>query len=153
MGAGAVEHRPRDPGFGERVRASLGRQAFMTTLGARLLSVAPGEVVLELPFDGRLTQQHGFLHAGVVAALADNACGYAALSLMPAGEEVLSVEFKVNMLRPAAGASFLALGRVARAGRTLTVCTGEVRAVDGGGRETVVALMQATMMQVRAVSP
>jgi uncharacterized protein (TIGR00369 family) len=147
-----VEHRPRNPAFEERVRASLARQAFMTTLGARLVSVAAGEVVLELPFDARLTQQNGFLHAGVVAALADNACGYAALSLMPAEAEVLSVEFKVNLMRPAAGPLFRAAGRVVRAGRTLTVCTAEVRALDAG-KETVVALMQATMMQVPAVSP
>ena len=142
-----MEHRPRNPAFAERVRASLARQAFMATLGARLVSVAPGEVGLELPFDPRLTQQNGFLHAGVIAALADNACGYAALSLMAADAEVLSVEFKVNLMKPAAGPLFRAEGRVVRAGRTLTVCTGEVRAVDGA-EETVVALMQATMMQV-----
>jgi uncharacterized protein (TIGR00369 family) len=142
-----MEHVPRDPAFEERVRASLARQEFMATLGARLASVAPGEVALELPFDRRLTQQSGFLHAGVVAALADNACGYAALSLMPANAEVLSVEFKVNMLRPAAAPLFRAAGRVVRAGRTLTVCTAEVRAIEGG-KETVVALMQATMMTV-----
>ena len=104
-------------------------------------------MALELPFDPRLTQQNGFLHAGVVAALADNACGYAALSLMPAGAEVLSVEFKVNLMKPAAGPLFRADGRVVRAGRTLMVCTAEVRAL-GAGREDVVALMQATMMQV-----
>ena len=142
-----MKHRPPDPAFEERVRASLARQAFMKTLGARLVSVAPGEVSLELPFDPRLTQQTGFLHAGVVAALADNACGYAALSLMPADAEVLSVEFKVNLMRPAAAPLFRAVGRVVRAGRTLTVCTAEVRAVEGG-TETVVALMQATMMAV-----
>ena len=119
----------------------------MATLGARLVSVAPGAVALELPFDPRLTQQNGFLHAGVVAALADNACGYAALSLMPADADVLSVEFKVNLMKPAAGPLFRAEGRVVRAGRTLTVCTAEVRALDAG-REDVVALMQATMMTV-----
>ena len=126
----------------------------MATLGARLVSVAPGAVALELPFDPRLTQQNGFLHAGVVAALADNACGYAALSLMPADADVLSVEFKVNLMKPAAGPLFRAEGRVVRAGRTLTVCTAEVRALDAG-REDVVALMQATMMTISlvAVSP
>ena len=147
-----MELHPRNPAFDERVRASLARQAFMTTLGARLVSVVPGEVVLELPFHTRLTQQNGFLHAGVLAALADNACGYAALSLMPAEAEVLSVEFKVNLMRPAAAPLFRADGRVVRAGRSLTVCTAEVAALDAG-RETVVALMQATMMQVPAVSP
>ena len=147
-----MELHPRNPAFEVRVRSSLARQAFMTTLGARLVSVVPGEVVLELPFHTRLTQQNGFLHAGVLAALADNACGYAALSLMPAEAEVLSVEFKVNLMRPAAAPLFRADGRVVRAGRTLTVCTAEVAALDAG-RETVVALMQATMMQVPAVSP
>jgi uncharacterized protein (TIGR00369 family) len=142
-----VEHHPPDPNFEDRVRSSLARQAFMKTLGARLVSVVPGEVALELPFDPRLTQQNGFLHAGVVAALADNACGYAALSLMPAAAEVLSVEFKVNLMRPAAASLFRAVGRVVRAGRTLTVCTAEVGAVEDG-KETIVALMQATMMTV-----
>ena len=130
------------------MRASFGRQAFMATLGARLAQVAPGKVVIELPFRDDLTQQHGFLHAGVLAAIADSACGYAALSLMPAGAAVLSVEFKVNLMKPAAGSHFRAVGRVVRAGRTLTVCAGEVHA-EGGEGSTVVALMQATMMAVR----
>lgn len=142
-----MEHCPRDPAFAERVRASFARQPFVSTLGAVLASVAPGEVAVELPFDPRLTQQHGFLHAGVVAALADNACGYAALSLMSPGASVLSVEFKINMLAPAAGSRFRAVGRVIRSGRTLTVCSAEVRAIDCG-RETAVAVMQATMMSV-----
>jgi uncharacterized protein (TIGR00369 family) len=142
-----VEGRPPDPNFEDRVRSSLSRQAFMKTLGVRLVSVVAGEVALELPFAPHLTQQNGFLHAGVIAALADNACGYAALSLMPADAEVLSVEFKVNLMRPAAAPLFRAAGRVVRAGRTLAVCTAEVRAVEGG-KETIVALMQATMMTV-----
>jgi len=86
-----------------RVQASFDRQAFMRTVGARLVSVERGQVTIEWPFSNDLTQQHGFLHAGVVAAVADSACGYAALSLMPAEAAVLSVEFKVNLLRPAAG--------------------------------------------------
>jgi uncharacterized protein (TIGR00369 family) len=138
---------PQDPDFDQRVRASFARQAFMATIGARIVSIAPGEVVLELAFDQSLTQQHGFLHAGVVAALADNACGFAALSLMPPGAAVMSVEFKVNLMAPAAGTLFRAAGRVIRAGRTLTVCSAEVVAVDGD-REKVVAVMQATMMSV-----
>ena len=139
--------RPQDPLFEERVRASFERQAFMATLGARIVSVAPGDVVLELPFHQNLTQQHGFLHAGVVAAMADNACGFAALSLMPPGAAVMSVEFKINLMAPAAGSVFKATGRVIRAGRTLTVCSGEVAATSGD-REKVVAVMQATMMSV-----
>lgn len=144
---------PRDPNFDARVRASFARQAFMATLGARLASVAPGEVVIELPFRPELTQQHGFLHAGAVTSVVDSACGYAALTLMPADAAVLSVEFKVNLLAPAAGARFRAVGHVVRSGRTLTVCRGELRAdsdepggVDGG---TVIAVMQGTMMAVR----
>ncbi len=141
----------RDPGFEARVRASFARQQFMTRLGARLERVAAGEVCIRLPFEPALTQQHGFLHAGVVTSIVDSACGYAALTLMEPGAAVLSVEFKVNLLAPARGREFVALGRVVRAGRTLTVCTGEVRALpDGdGGDEVAVAIMQATIMAVR----
>lgn len=120
----------------------------MSTVGARLVSVEPGVVVIEWPFRGELTQQHGFLHAGVVAAVADSACGYAAFSLMPAGAAVLSVEFKVNLMRPAAGERFRAVARVLRSGRTLSVCTAEVRAYQGD-EETTIAVMQGTMMAVR----
>lgn len=120
----------------------------MRTVGARLVSVEPGHVVIEWAFDSNLTQQHGFLHAGVVAAVADSACGYAALSLMPAGVAVLSVEFKINLMKPAAGERFQAVGKVIRAGRTLTVCGAEVHA-DLAGQETTIAIMQGTMMTVR----
>jgi uncharacterized protein (TIGR00369 family) len=139
----------QDPEFDGRVRASFARQAFMATLGARIVSVAPGEVVLELPFNQSLTQQHGFLHAGGVAALADNACGFAALSLMQPGAAVMSVEFKINLMAPAAGPLFKAAGRVVRAGRTLTVCSAEVAATNGD-HERIVAVMQATMMSVNS---
>ncbi len=120
----------------------------MATLGARLERVLPGEVVIALPFRTDLTQQHGFLHAGVGAAVVDSACGYAALTVMEPGAAVLSVEFKVNLLAPAAGTDFLAIGRVVRSGRTLVVCTGELHAMHNE-RDTVVALMQGTMMAVR----
>ena len=132
----------------ERVQRSFNRQEFMKTLGARIVSVEPGQVVIEWPFGGHLTQQHGFLHAGVVSAVADTACGYAALSVMPEEVAVLSVEFKVNLLKPAAGTHFRAVGKVVRAGRTLTVCAGEVHA-HVEGKESVIAIMQATMMAVR----
>lgn len=138
----------RDPDFEARVRASFAKQQFMTTLGAHLVVVAPGEVTIALPYRADLTQQHGFLHAGVVTSVVDSACGYAALSLMEPGTAVLSVEFKVNLLAPAAGKEFLAVGRVVRAGRTITVCSGELRALNDG-RETVVAILQGTMMSVR----
>jgi uncharacterized protein (TIGR00369 family) len=140
---------PDVPEVAARVRASFERQAFMATLGARLEAVEPGQVIIELPFREDLTQQHGFLHAGVVSAIADSACGYAALSLMPAGTAVLSVEFKLNLMKPAAGELFRAVGKVIRAGRTLTVCGAEVSARDREGGETVIAVMQATMMTVR----
>jgi uncharacterized protein (TIGR00369 family) len=139
---------PPDPAFAERVRRSFARQRLMTTLGATLARVAPGEVEIALPFREELTQQHGFLHAGAVTSAVDSACGYAALTLMPAGAAVLTVEFKVNLLAPAAGERFLARGRVVRAGRTLSVCTGEVTAFRGAEEKTV-ALMTATVMTVQ----
>jgi uncharacterized protein (TIGR00369 family) len=143
-----VTDQPPDPGWRTRVQSSFDRQAFMSTVGARLVAIEPGQVIIEWAFDTRLTQQHGFLHAGVVAAVADSACGYAALSLMPPGVGVLSVEFKVNLMKPAAGELFRAIGKVIRAGRTLTVCAAEVQARAGTG-EVVIAVMQGTMMAVR----
>jgi uncharacterized protein (TIGR00369 family) len=141
-------HTPRDPDFEQRVRASYARQAAMATLGATLSQVAPGQVVIELPFRPDLTQQHGFLHAGVVTTAMDSACGYAAMSLMERGAAVLSVEFKVNLLAPARGVRFRASGRVVRAGPNLTVVSGEFRAVDGAS-DLLVAMMTATMMAMR----
>ena len=143
-----MNYQPKDPDFEARVRASFARQAFMAALGAELMAVSPGEVSIALPFREDLTQQHGFLHAGVAASVVDSACGYAALTLMPPGAGVLSVEFKVNLLAPAAGERFIATGRVVKAGKTLSVCAGEV-AAERGGERAVVALMQATMMTLR----
>ena len=140
-----TEFQPRDPRFEERVRASFARQAVMATIGARLTRVAPGEVEIELPFRDGLTQQNGFVHAGIVTTIADSACGYAAHSLMPAGAEVLSVEFKTNLLAPAAGERLVARARVLRPGRTLTVVRADVFALREG-RETMVATMLATMI-------
>jgi uncharacterized protein (TIGR00369 family) len=148
MGAGTgKQHQPLDPDYERRVRDSFGRQAFMATLGARLVAVEPGRVVIEVLPRPDLTQQHGFLHAGVVASIADTACGYAAFSLMPAQAGVLSVEFKLNLLAPAVGERLLAIGVVVKAGRTLSVCSGEVVA-ERAGTTSLVALMQATMMTV-----
>jgi len=143
-----VSFQPRDSGFESRVRASFARQRFMATLGATLESVLPGEVRIAFGFREDLTQQHGFLHAGVSTAIADSACGYAALTLMEPGVGVLAVEFKINMLAPAAGERFVAVARVVRAGRTLTVCTAEVT-TQRDDATTTVALMQGTMMSVR----
>ena len=149
----------RDPDYEQRVRASFARQAVMATLGATLARIAPGEVTLELPFRSDLTQQHGFLHAGIITSVMDSACGYAALSLMERGAAVLSVEFKVNLLAPARGNRFRAIGRVVRAGRTVTVVSGELRVVEAETEEqpaasagtagSLVAIMTGTMMAVR----
>jgi uncharacterized protein (TIGR00369 family) len=129
----------------ERVRESFARQGLLATLGALVTRVAPGEVDVELAFDERLTQQHGYLHAAALTAALDSACGYAAPTLMPEEAAVLSVEFKVNLLAPAEGERFLARGRVVRAGRTLTVCRGDAIAF-AGDKERHVATMTATMM-------
>lgn len=140
-----TQARASDPNFESRIRSSFERQGIMKTIGARLLSVAPGEVRIELPWSEAVTQQHGFVHAGIVSTIADNACGYAAYTLMPAGSDVLGVENKINFLAPARGERFVSVGRVVKAGRTLAVCTGEVWAYDNG-KETLVAVMQTTMM-------
>jgi uncharacterized protein (TIGR00369 family) len=139
---------PADPAYAERVRASFDRQRFMTTLGATLERVAPGEVDIRLPFRADLTQQHGFLHAGAMTAVVDSACGYAALSLMPAAAAVLTVEFKVNLLAPGEGETFLARGRVVKPGRTLMVCTGDLVGWRDGEERSLVAML-ATIMVVR----
>ena len=139
---------PQTERFAERVRESFARQGLMTTIGALVASVTPGEVAIELPFRDDLTQQHGYLHAGIVTSIADTACGYAALSLMPEEADVLSVEYKINLLSPARGEKFIARGRVKRAGRNLTICEGEVFAVDGA-EEKLIAVMLATMMTIR----
>jgi len=139
---------PRDPAFAERVRASFARQTLMATIGARLTVVAPGEIEIELPFRADLGQQHGFIHGGIVTAIVDTACGYAALSLMEPDAAVLTVEFKLNFVAPARGERLVARGRVSKPGRILTVCLGEVVALTGG-EEKPVATMLATMMAVR----
>lgn len=136
---------PRHADFETRVRDSFARQRMMRLLGADLTAVRPGQVEITLPFRSDLTQQHDYLHAAAVAAIADSACGYAALTLMEPGMEVLAVEFKINLLAPAVGERFVALGRVLRPGRTLTVCAADVQAVQGG-RSKLIAAMQATMI-------
>lgn len=133
----------------ERVRASFARQGAMSTLGAELAEVAAGRVAITVRVEPRLSQQHGFLHAGVVVAALDSACGYAALTLMPEDAEVLTVELKVNLLAPASGDRIVAEGEVVRAGGTLTVCHGDAYAEQGDDR-THVATMLATMVRRRA---
>jgi uncharacterized protein (TIGR00369 family) len=127
------------------VRDSFARQRMMHLLGAELTTVLAGQIEIVLPFRSELTQQHGYIHAAAVAAIADSACGYAALTLMEPAQEVLSVEFKVNLLAPAVGERFVAAGRVLRSGRTLSVCTAEVHAVQSGSGK-LIAAMQATMI-------
>jgi uncharacterized protein (TIGR00369 family) len=136
-----------DDSFEPRVRASFARQRVMETIGAVLTRVDPGAVEIALPYRVDLTQQHGFIHAGIVATILDSACGYAAFSLMPADVAVLTVEYKINLLRPAKGDRLVARAHVVRSGRTLTVCAGDVIA-QAGGPENVVATMLATVMAV-----
>lgn len=137
---------PSDPNLRERCLASFARQAMMQTLGVEVVSVDPGEVVLAFDHDARLTQQHGFVHAGALGTVLDSACGYAALTLMPAGHAVLTVEYKLNLLRPAEGERFEGRGRVVKPGRTLTVAEGEL--TEAGRPDRPIATMSATLMAV-----
>lgn len=131
-----------------RIRSSFARQGLMRTLGATLGRIALGEVEIAMRPDPAVSQQHGFVHAGAVAAIADSAAGYAALSLMPADTGVLTAEFKINLVAPAAGDRIVARGRVVKAGRTLTLAQAEVFAESAGG-EKLIALLTATLMAVR----
>jgi uncharacterized protein (TIGR00369 family) len=140
---------PRDPGFEQRVRQSYARQTALKTIGATMTTVAPGLVRIQLPYDAQLAQQDGYIHGGIVTTIVDTACGYAACTLTPADANVLTVEFKANFMSPARGERFVATARVLKAGRTLTICQGEVRAYAAGGEETVVAVMLATIMVIR----
>ena len=141
--------KPLNPSFAADIEGSFARQPIMNLLGARLTLVEPGVVEITLPYRADLAQQHGYLHAGVVATIADSACGYAAYSLMPAGSEVLSVEFKVNLLRPAQGETFVARAEVIKAGRTLTVVRADVFGIKGNADRELVATMQGTMICLR----
>jgi uncharacterized protein (TIGR00369 family) len=136
---------PQDPAYEARVRESFGRQGHMTTLGAAIEFLAPGEVHLSFPFAPQFCQQNGFMHAGAIASIADSANGYAALSLTPPKTDVLAVEFKINLLAPARAESFLACGRVLRAGRKLTVCQAEVFTA-GPDERTLIAVMLSTII-------
>ena len=141
---GAMTLSPLDHHFEARVRASFARQRAMDTIGAVLTRVEPGIVEVALPYRADLTQQHGFLHAGIVATILDSACGYAAFSLMADNVAVLTIEYKINLLRPARGDRFVAKGLVVKAGQTITVCSGEAFAHSEAG-EKLIATMQATV--------
>lgn len=145
---------PGDPGFEARVRASFSRQSIMTTLGATLTRIEPGMIEIALPFAEHILQQHGFVHAGVVATIADSAAGYAGLTLMPPGAGVLTAEFKINLLAPAQGDRLVAQGRVIKSGRSLTIAEADVFAeTDGltekGPTRKHAARLTATLMSMR----
>jgi uncharacterized protein (TIGR00369 family) len=131
--------------FEKKVRDSFGRQLFMSTIGAEIVSVGRGSVEIRFPFNSKLTQQNGFVHAGAVTSIMDSACGYAALSMAPEEADVLTVEFKVNLLAPGAGESFVARASVKRAGKRLTVCAADAFAVKDHS-EKLIATMLATIM-------
>ena len=137
-----------DPDFEERVRSSFARQKAMETIGAELTVVTPGTVEIEMPYSAALTQQHGFLHAGVISTALDSACGYAAFSLMPQSSSVLTIEFKVNLLAPGKGERFLFRGSVTKPGRTIIVADGQAYAFAADGEAKLIATMTGTMMTV-----
>ncbi|MGQ2906440.1 MAG: PaaI family thioesterase [Aliihoeflea sp.] len=137
-----------DGDFEERVRESFARQEVMRTIGAELTSVTPGIVEIEMGYDNALTQQHGYLHAGMISTALDSACGYAAYSLMPADAAVLTIEFKVNLLSPGKGDRFLFRGSVTKPGRTIIVADGQAYAIDGDRNPKLIATMTATIMVV-----
>jgi uncharacterized protein (TIGR00369 family) len=144
-------HTPPNPHYAQRVRESFARQAAMALIGAQLVEVAPGRCVIELPVRDDLGQQHGYVHGGVVGMIADSAGGYAAFTLMPADASVLTVEYKINMLAPAAGERLVATGEVLKPGRTLSIVRAEVVAL-AGDRRTRVAAMQQTLMVMHGVA-
>ena len=135
----------RNPTFAEEIKQSFAQQTVMDLIGAELVRIEPGVVEIALPYRADLAQQHGYLHAGIVTTIADSACGYAAYSLMPPSSEVLSVEFKVNLLRPAKGETFSAVAEVVKAGKTLTVVRADVFGIEHDRRE-LVATMLGTMI-------
>lgn len=139
------EFKAIDPNYETRVRSCFEQQGVMKTIGASLVKLAPGEVVVEFSYDRSLTQQNGYIHAGVLTTIVDSACGFAAYTLMPADSEVLTIEYKINFMSPAKGETFKGIGKVVKSGRTITVCSGDVVAVEDG-KEKVVATMQATMI-------
>ncbi|MDH3387548.1 MAG: PaaI family thioesterase [Gammaproteobacteria bacterium] len=138
---------PRNPDFEARVAQSFGEQAVMSMIGARLSEVGAGQVVIELPYRTDLTQQDGFIHAGISSTIMDSACGYAAFSLMPADARVLTIEFKINLLAPAAGDLFRAVGRVRKAGRSVFAAEADLYARTDGS-DKLVATMHGTLMAV-----
>lgn len=138
-------HKPRNPTFAEEIKQSFAKQTVMSLIAAQLTRVEPGLVEISLGYRADLAQQHGYLHAGIITTIADSACGFAAYSLMPPNSEVLSVEFKVNLLRPAKGETFSAVAEVVKPGKTLTVVRADVFGMEHDRRE-LVATMLGTMI-------
>lgn len=134
--------------YESRVRSSFARQKIMQTIGAEVTRIEAGTVEIELPFREDLTQQHGFLHAGIISTALDSACGYAAYSVMPADAAVLTIEFKTNLLSPGKGERFLFRGTVTKPGRTIVVADGQAYAFDADGDARLVATMTGTMMVI-----
>lgn len=139
---------PKDPGYAERVRASFARQQIMALIGAELAVVEPGYTEIHLPHRAEITQQHGFIHGGVVGTIADSAAGYAANTLTPADTSVLTVEYKINLIAPADGERLVARGEVIKPGRTLIITRAEVYAIKNA-QWTLCALMQQTIMAMQ----
>jgi uncharacterized protein (TIGR00369 family) len=137
----------QDASFEEKVRESFDRQTFMTTLGAKISCPSEGQVEIRMPFSDRFLQQNGFMHAGTISSIMDSACGYAAYSVAPEGCDVLTVEFKVSLLAPAIGDEFLAIGKIKRRGRTLTICAADAFAIGKDG-EKLIATMLGTIMNL-----
>jgi uncharacterized protein (TIGR00369 family) len=142
-----MPHQATNPAFVEQIKDSFAKQTIMGLIGAELTRVQPGVIEIALPYRADLAQQHGYIHAGIITTIADSACGYAAYTLMPVGSDVLAVEFKVNLLRPAKGETFVARAEVIKSGRTLTVVRADVHALTGEQPE-LVAIMQGTMMRL-----
>ena len=140
-----MSYQASNPLFAEDIKQNFARQSIMALIGAELSLIEPGVVEITLPYRKDLTQQHGYLHAGIVTTIADSAAGYAAYSLMPVGSEVLSVEFKVNLLRPAKGEAFLARAEVIKPGKTLTVVRADVFGISETDKKELVATLQGTM--------
>jgi uncharacterized protein (TIGR00369 family) len=139
------EFEPKDPKFRNRVKSSFDRQQCMTTLGIAISRIEPGMVELTMPYAEPYTQQHGFIHAGIISTAMDSACGYAAFSLMSAEAAVLTVEYKINFLAPARGEDFIFRAEVVKPGRTLTLCDAHAYAITAGS-EKMIATMSGTMM-------
>ena len=140
---------PQDPNYEARVRATFAQQGLMTSIGARMTTVRPGEVEIELVPQGDITQQHGYVHGAIIAAIVDTACGFAAATLFAAEAGVLTVEYKVNFIAPARGEKFIARGQVKKTGKTLTICVGDAFAVLDG-EEKLIASLQGTMICLSA---